>query len=65
MPSARRVHFPLKRASYFNIEVGGVHTIFHQLLTAYVAYDNVLIPIDDLSAELMERIRSTTRRLSV
>src|ERR1039457_1323239 len=27
MPSARRVHFPLKLTSYFNFEVGGVHTI--------------------------------------
>ena len=27
MPSARRVHFPLKLTPYFNVEVGGVHTI--------------------------------------
>ncbi len=27
MPSARRVHFLLKLTSYFNFEVGGVHTI--------------------------------------
>jgi hypothetical protein len=27
MPSVRRVHFPLKLTSYFNLEVGGVHTI--------------------------------------
>jgi hypothetical protein len=27
MPSARRFHFLLKLTSYFNFEVGGVHTI--------------------------------------
>jgi hypothetical protein len=39
MPSARRVHSLLKLTSYFNFEVGGVHTISKRQRRTRAAHD--------------------------
>ena len=48
-----------------SVEHGLSHPCLRQLQAAHVAYHNVLIPINDGSAELMERIGSTACRPSV